>query len=251
MRATIALVFALGAQSALAAAPAPAACAADIAEAAAEVADAGSKIAAAVKDCVGSDHAACVGDIGSTVTALGAASADISKAVQDCGGPGSPCATALSQVVSALGSATAAVSKASKDCGGGSSAACAADILGAVAAVASAGSDVASAVAACGNGTARMLTNTADGPCCKTCTAPQSKFFSVVVSHGYCGECCMDPKKYALYKLFEKNLTRAVDNTPCADAFTVSGGHYTKYVQTVTHGMPGVFSMTLDLYSAP
>ena len=29
----------------------------------------------------------------------------------------------------------------------------------------------------------------------------------------------------------------------------MQGGHYTKYSSTVTHGLPGVLSITLDLYA--
>merc|ERR1711865_852109 len=74
----------------------------------------------------------------------------------------------------------------------------------------------------------------AAGPCCKSCAAPLEKYFSVDVPHGFCGECCMDPKKFSIYKLFEKNLTKASDGTPCSEQFTPKGGHYTKYTKTVT-----------------
>ena len=77
------------------------------------------------------------------------------------------------------------------------------------------------------------------------------------VDHGpfhapFCGEACMDPAKFNTYKIFEKNLTEAkgVAN-PCAKQFTQDGGHYTKYTKTVTHGVPGLLSVTLDLYSEP
>jgi hypothetical protein len=89
----------------------------------------------------------------------------------------------------------------------------------------------------------------ADGPCCKTCTEPLEKYFSVDDKHGYCGEACMDPKKFNIYKIFEKNLTKATDNTPCSEQFSPHGQHYTKYTETVTHGLPGLLSVTLDLYA--
>lgn len=60
----------------------------------------------------------------------------------------------------------------------------------------------------------------------------------------------MDPKKFWIYKRFESNLTKASDDddTPCMKQFTPTGGHYTKYTQTVTHGIPHILSVTLDLY---
>ena len=33
------------------------------------------------------------------------------------------------------------------------------------------------------------------------------------------------------------------------EQFTPTGGHYTKYSSTVTHGIPGLLSITLDLYA--
>jgi len=83
--------------------------------------------------------------------------------------------------------------------------------------------------------------------CCTDCVAPEVKYFSVDVPHGFCGETCINPKKYFIFKLFEKNLTKAIDNTPCIEQFTPTGGHYTNYTSTVTHGVPGL-KVTLDLY---
>lgn len=88
----------------------------------------------------------------------------------------------------------------------------------------------------------------AEGPCCKTCAEPLEKYYSVDVPHGFCGETCMNPKRYWIFKIFESNLTKAEDNTPCSEQFTPHGGHYTKYQSTVTHGFPGL-SITLDLYA--
>jgi len=88
-----------------------------------------------------------------------------------------------------------------------------------------------------------------DSPCCKSCASPLEKYYSVDVPHGFCGETCMDPKRYWLFKVFESNLTKASDDTPCSEQFTPTGGHYTKYSSTVTHGLPGVLSITLDLYA--
>jgi len=87
------------------------------------------------------------------------------------------------------------------------------------------------------------------GPCCNSCTAPEQKYFSVDVPHGFCGETCIDPSRFWLFKVFEKNLTKATDNTPCSEQFTPTGGHYSKYQSTVTHGVPGLLAVTLDLYA--
>ena len=80
--------------------------------------------------------------------------------------------------------------------------------------------------------------------CCKNCTAPgEDKFYSIDTTANNCGEACMKPVYYPLYKVFEKNLERAngTDSTPCRN----SG--YTLYKGTVTHGF-GPIKMTLDLY---
>jgi len=78
--------------------------------------------------------------------------------------------------------------------------------------------------------------------CCQTCTkAGEEKYYSVDTKHGFCGEACMKPSQYPLYKIFEPGLKKATDNTPCAD------NKYHKYKETVTHGF-GPIKMTLDLY---
>merc|ERR1712039_639229 len=94
----------------------------------------------------------------------------------------------------------------------------------------------------------KALENTADEPCCKTCEEPLKKYYSVDVPHGFCGEACMDPSKFNIYKIFEKNLTLAESDSPCQEQFTPTGTHYTEYSNTVTHGVPGLLAVTLDLY---
>lgn len=95
----------------------------------------------------------------------------------------------------------------------------------------------------------------AAGPCCSTCTAPLVKYYSV--DHGFghapfCGEACMNPADFSKFHFFEKNLTRAaVDAGACARQFTPDGGHYSQYTKTVTHGVPHILSVTLDLYGEP
>ena len=81
-----------------------------------------------------------------------------------------------------------------------------------------------------------------DDLCCMTCSEPKEKYFSIDKIHNMCGEACMDPKDYWLYKLFEPGLTKADgSNTPCSDK------EFTLYDSTVTHGFLNI-KMTLDLY---
>eukprot|EP00928_Gymnodinium_smaydae_P067654 TRINITY_DN50650_c0_g1_i1.p1 TRINITY_DN50650_c0_g1~~TRINITY_DN50650_c0_g1_i1.p1 ORF type:complete len:165 (-),score=28.96 TRINITY_DN50650_c0_g1_i1:217-711(-) len=89
-------------------------------------------------------------------------------------------------------------------------------------------------------------------PCCKSCEEPMKKYYSVDVPHGFCGETCMDPKNFAIYKKFEANLTLVEEGTehgPCATQFAPDGSKYTDYLQTVTHGVPHLLTSTLDLYA--
>jgi len=79
------------------------------------------------------------------------------------------------------------------------------------------------------------------GKCCTSCEAPLEKYYSIDKIHNMCGECCMNPKDYWKYKIFEHGLTNSTDNNPCADS------KFTNYDSTVTHGF-GPVKMTLDLY---
>jgi len=88
------------------------------------------------------------------------------------------------------------------------------------------------------------------GPCCKTCELPLVKYFSTDAPHGFCGEACMDPAKFSIYKKFEANLTKATSANPCSEQWTPSNTkQYANYTETVTHGIPHVLSVTLDLYA--
>ena len=81
-----------------------------------------------------------------------------------------------------------------------------------------------------------------DGQCCLSCTEPKEKYYSIDKIHNMCGEACMDPKDYWLYKLFEPGLAKdEKSNSPCSDR------DYTLYDSTVTHGFWNI-KMTLDLY---
>jgi len=86
-------------------------------------------------------------------------------------------------------------------------------------------------------------------PCCQNhCADPsQAKYYSIAKSmHGvpHCGEACMDPKNFKLFHVFEPNLTKAENDSPCKEF------GYTEYDSTATHGA-GPISMTLDLYDLP
>ena len=70
-----------------------------------------------------------------------------------------------------------------------------------------------------------------DTPCCLSCTAPLEKYHSVDHIFNNCGEACMDPKKFWIYKVFEPGLEKSETETPCADR------KYTVYESTPTHGV--------------
>ena len=90
----------------------------------------------------------------------------------------------------------------------------------------------------------------AEAPCCKVCDAPEVKYFSVDVPHGFCGETCLKPSLFPVFKVFESNLTlyNGTGPSPCAEQYTPFGTHYTIYNGTVTHGV-WPLTCTLDLYA--
>merc|ERR1711920_29800 len=96
-----------------------------------------------------------------------------------------------------------------------------------------------------------VVAGVAKEPCCNaTCKLPLVKYFSTDAPHGFCGEACMDPKKFNTYHRFEANLTKATSEHPCKEQWTPNNRvQYTDYYQTVTHGVPGLLSVTLDLYA--
>ena len=77
--------------------------------------------------------------------------------------------------------------------------------------------------------------------CCDSCKLPEIKYYSIDTRFNHCGESCMDPKYFWIYKVFEKGLTKADSNTPCKDLT------YTKYFKTETHGVYPI-TATVDLY---
>lgn len=99
---------------------------------------------------------------------------------------------------------------------------------------------------ACGAGHLETTT----GKCCETCNASLglAKYWSTDGTYDHCGEACIPPSQFWLYKIFEKNLTLAEEPHPCKDKISNNGSHYTEYSQTVSHGIPYIFTATLDLY---
>ena len=65
--------------------------------------------------------------------------------------------------------------------------------------------------------------------CCEQCPSGKSKYYSIVESKGLCGESCIMPEHYWIYKLLEHGLTEAKTNTPCAD------NDYPHYTNTDVH----------------
>jgi len=78
------------------------------------------------------------------------------------------------------------------------------------------------------------------GRCCEACAAPLVKYYSIDHVFGHCGECCLNPKRFKLFKFFEPGLTLAGDTT-CEKL------GYPTYDSTVTHGVWPV-SVSLDLF---
>ena len=94
---------------------------------------------------------------------------------------------------------------------------------------------------------AALVATTSADLCCVKCGVDDEKIkaFSVDTTMNLCGEACMMKKDYWKYHIFEKNLKLADDplGTPCADL------GYTDYINTVTHGVPHIFAITLDLFN--
>ena len=78
--------------------------------------------------------------------------------------------------------------------------------------------------------------------CCTSCEAPKEKYFSIVYLLGNCGESCLDPNQYWLYKILEPGLRKDKEsNTPCADR------GYDHYKYSPTHSA-GPIHAKLDMY---
>ena len=96
-------------------------------------------------------------------------------------------------------------------------------------------------------------THADDAPCCVVCHSPRAKYFSVDGKHDLCGEACLLPALFPLFKYFEKNLTAAAsrDEHACSKQLSNKGFWYSRYNGTVTHGVPGALEIQLDLYAPP
>ena len=79
--------------------------------------------------------------------------------------------------------------------------------------------------------------------CCVTCSKENEVKYYSIASNDNCGESCLNPKLFWLYKIFETNLTLAEDTT-CGSL------GYTEYIVTETHGVFPV-KATLDRYKKP
>lgn len=80
-----------------------------------------------------------------------------------------------------------------------------------------------------------------DTRCCVACPAGKSKYSSVDTANNQCGESCIKDSEFWLYNVLLKNLTKATNDTPCADL------KYGKYVETETQGVYSV-TVEVDLY---
>ena len=90
---------------------------------------------------------------------------------------------------------------------------------------------------------------TAADSCCNVCDESKGfiKAYSIDHIFNMCGECCLQPGDFWKYKIFEFGLTKVDDvkATPCHDA------GFTNFLETDTHGVPGLIAMTLDMYKKP
>ena len=86
--------------------------------------------------------------------------------------------------------------------------------------------------------------------CCYECTKEgEEKYYSIAKgtfdkTYVRCGECCMNPKKFWIYKIFEFGLKKAEVEHPCYEL------GFTEHEATETHGALGI-TMTLDKYKKP
>ncbi|KAK7254082.1 hypothetical protein SO694_00008161 [Aureococcus anophagefferens] len=87
---------------------------------------------------------------------------------------------------------------------------------------------------------------TGDGKCCDTCDASQGlvKYYSTDGVHDHCGETCIKPAEFWLYKIFEKNLTLAPYEHICKDLISNNGSHHCPSTRTVDYWAP--FARTRD-----
>lgn len=85
--------------------------------------------------------------------------------------------------------------------------------------------------------------------CCLVCdkTPTTIKTVSVDTVFNHCGESCIEESYFWLYKIFESGLQK-VDKR---DAMACEDLGFTQFYQTVTHGIPYIFTVDVDLYNQP
>ena len=81
--------------------------------------------------------------------------------------------------------------------------------------------------------------------CCSKCTNEgEVKYYSIDKKYDMCGECCLNPKKFYLFKIFESGLTLAENENPCETL------GYSSYEETESHGFL-FLKVSLDKYKKP
>ena len=85
--------------------------------------------------------------------------------------------------------------------------------------------------------------STEEERCCVECPEGKVKYYSIDTKYDRCGECCIKPSLFKIFKLFEKGLILA-EGTTCESL------GYSVYLGTETHGFL-VLSATLDKYKKP
>jgi len=73
---------------------------------------------------------------------------------------------------------------------------------------------------------------------------PEVKYYSVDMKHGHCGENCLNPNQFSIFKKFESNLTIADGSTGFTSCEDLG---WPKYRETQTHGFWPI-KATVDLY---
>lgn len=82
-----------------------------------------------------------------------------------------------------------------------------------------------------------------DKQCCMTCDYKFQKYYSIDERENHCGESCIEPPFYKLFKVFEPGLLPA----PVTNTSVCGSVGYPYYNSTVTHGI-WPLSITVDLY---
>ena len=79
--------------------------------------------------------------------------------------------------------------------------------------------------------------------CCTECPEGTVKYYSIDTKHDRCGECCLKPCLFYMFKLYEKGLT-------LANEITCESIGYSEYEKTESHGFL-FLKATLDKYKKP